>query len=127
MKIISAGRNKIGTSGGLPNMSQTIIGWFQDITFGIVTRTVVDYESVKTIKEVKTRGVVQPYQPTDLDIQVAGSRSFNWQMIHCLPDLDLEENSYIYYKGIQYKVMKKYYYEEYGYYEYIICEGYENG
>lgn len=108
-------------------MSNTIIGWFQDITFGVVTRAVVDYESVKSIQTIKTKGVVQPYQPTELDIQVAGSRSWNWLMIHCLPDLNLEENSYIYYKDIQYKVMKKYFYEEYGYYEYVICEGYENG
>ena len=124
--ITNGKANKIGTGGKLPNMSNTIIGWFQDITFGVVTRTVVDYESVKTIQTVKTKGVVQPYQPTELDIQVAGSRSWNWLMIHCLPDLNLEENSYIYYKDIQYKVMKKYFYEEYGYYEYVICEGYEN-
>ncbi|MBO7733119.1 MAG: hypothetical protein J6S67_11215 [Methanobrevibacter sp.] len=125
--ITNGKTNKIGTMSKLPNMSNTIIGWFQDITFGVVTRAVVDYESVKSIQTIKTKGVVQPYQPTELDIQVAGSRSWNWLMIHCLPDLNLEENSYIYYKDIQYKVMKKYFYEEYGYYEYVICEGYENG
>ena len=125
MKIVNAGSKKFGTGGGLPNMSQTIIGWFQDITFGVVTRTQQDFETVETIQQVKTRGVVQPYKPEPLEIQLAGTRSWNWQMIHCLPELTLENNQFIYYQGVKYKVMQVLKYDEYGYRQYNICETYD--
>lgn len=125
MKIVNAGSKKFGTGGGLPNMSQTIIGWFQDITFGVVTRSIVNYESVETVTQIKTRGVVQPYKPEALEIELAGTRSWNWQMIHCLPSLTLENNQFIYYQGVKYKVMQVLKYDEYGYREYHICETYD--
>lgn len=123
MKIVNAKNNKISSS-GLPNMSNTIIGWFQPITFGVVTRGTLDYDDTESISIVTTRGVVQPYKPTDLEIKEAGTRSWGWQMIHCLPDFVLENNQFIYYEGIKYKVMHNRPYDKYGYREYIICEGY---
>lgn len=125
VKIINANSLKLGASGHLPNMSQTIIGWFQPITFGVVTRTVSDYEGVETVTQVQTEGVVQPYKPEPLEIELAGSRSWNWQMIHCLPNLTLENNQFIYYKGTKYKVMQVQKYDEYGYRQYNICETYD--
>lgn len=125
MKIVNASGKKIGASNGLPNMSQTIVGWFQDIVFGVVTRTIVNYESVETVTQVKTQGVVQPYKPTELEIQEAGTRSWGWQTIHCLPDLELKNNQFIYYEGVKYKVMNHLPYNKYGYREYHICETYD--
>ena len=95
MRITNASSIKLNTGGGLPNMSQTIIGWFQPITFGVVTRSVVDYETTETVQQIQTRGVVQPYKPEPLEIELAGTRSWNWRMVHCLPELVLENNQYI--------------------------------
>ena len=125
MKIFNANSLKIGASGGLPNMSQTIIAWFQPIVFGVVTRAVVDYETQETVQQVHTRGVVQPYKPEPLEIEMAGSRSWNWRMVHCLPDLTLENNQYIYYEDVKYKVVQVLKYDEYGYRQYNICETYD--
>lgn len=124
MKISNANRIKIGAS-NLPNMSNTIVGWFQNITFGVVTRGSNDYDDSEVIKNVSTMGVVQPYKPTELEIQEAGIRSWGWQMIHCLPDLVLENNQFIYYEGVKYKVMNNLPYDKYGYRQYTICEAYD--
>ena len=121
--ISNANKRKI-TSGGLPNMSNTIVGWFQTLVFGVVTRAASDYDDTETVVNVSTQGVVQPYKPTELEIQEAGTRSWGWQMIHCLPDFVLENNQFIFYQGVKYKVMKNFPYDEYGYREYIICEAY---
>lgn len=125
MKIANASNIKIGANTGLPNMSQTIISWFQPIIFGIVTRSVADYEVTETIQQVQTRGVVQPYKPEPLEIEIAGTRSWNWQMIHCLPSLTLENNQFIYYEGVKYKVVSVLKYDKYGYRQYNICETYD--
>lgn len=124
MKISWAGSRKINSGGNLPNMSGTIVGWFQKITFGVVVRSQTDWDDQETVTNVSTMGVVQPYKPTDLEIQEAGTRSWGWQMIHCLPDLVLENNQFIYYEGVKYKVMNHYPYDKYGYRQYVICEGF---
>ena len=125
-RINSAGKSKIGANGKLPNMSMTIIDWFQPITFGIIKTTVVDYEKKITIDYVDTQGVVQPYKPEPLEIQQAGVRSWSWLMIHCLPDLQLYNNEYIMYENVRYKILQRNDYNKYGYIEYIACEAFED-
>ncbi len=124
MKINNASNKKIGGFGSLPNMSSTIISWFQPITFGVVKASVVDYERVVTIEQIETQGVVQPYKPEPLEIQQAGVRSWTWLMIHCLPNLQLRNNDYLYYEGVRYKVLMRADYSAYGYLEYIVCESF---
>ena len=89
--IVNAKNKKI-SNGNLPNMSETIVGWFLPIRIGIVTREVVDFEQVETIKWVDTQGVVQQYHTENLVINKDGDRSWDWIQIHCLPDLQLEND-----------------------------------
>lgn len=124
MKIVSAGKRKLSRS-NLPNMSQTIIGWFQPITFVKLTRTVVDYEQVLTDTKINTQGVVQPYKPEPLEIQQYGTQSWIWQDMHCLPDVTLNTDEIIIYQNVKYKVLYKKDYTEYGYVEYMLCETFE--
>ena len=124
MKITGAGKRKLSQS-NLPNMSQTIIGWFQPITFVKLSRSVVDYEQVLTETRINTRGVVQPYKPEPLEIQQYGTQSWIWQDMHCLPDVTLKTDEIIVYQNIRYKVLYKKDYTEYGYVEYMLCETFE--
>lgn len=122
--MISNGKNiRIG-GGNLPNMSQTIIGWFQPITFGVVESSLVDFEKVETIKYVDTKGVVQPPKPEDIEIQPEGIRNWEWLEVHCLPDLMVNVNEYIYYNGLKYRVMQRENFSAYGYVKYLILEAY---
>jgi len=124
MKITGAGKRKLSQS-NLPNMSQTIIGWFQPITFVKLSRSVVDYEQVLTETRINTQGVVQPYKPEPLEIQQYGTQSWIWQDMHCLPDVTLKTDEIIVYQNIRYKVLYKKDYTEYGYVEYMLCETFE--
>lgn len=123
--IKNANKNKIGSKSRLPNMSQTIMGWFLPIEFGIVTRQIVDYEPVDTITRIKTQGVVQPPKPEDIELQVEGVRNWEWQEIHCLPNLQVDVNQFIFYLDKKYKVMKKENFSQYGYMRYLVCEAYD--
>lgn len=124
MKITGAGKRKLSQS-NLPNMSQTIIGWFQPITFVKLSRSVVDYEQVLTETRINTQGVVQPYKPEPLEIQQYGTQSWIWQDMHCLPNVTLKTDEIIVYQNIRYKVLYKKDYTEYGYVEYMLCETFE--
>ena len=124
MKITGAGKRKLSQS-NLPNMSQTIIGWFQPITFVKLSRSVVDYEQVLTETRINTKGVVQPYKPEPLEIQQYGTQSWIWQDMHCLPNVTLKTDEIIVYQNIRYKVLYKKDYTEYGYVEYMLCETFE--
>lgn len=115
---------------GLPNMSQTIQSWFQNITFNVVTRGLtndsdgVDWipESVQTIK---TQGVVRPPSDKDLKILPEGTWAWEWLQIHCLPDVKLETNQYVEYENKRYKVMAKKDWNKYGYVRYTLLEAFQ--
>lgn len=125
MKKISNGKNLNISNSSLPNMSQTIVGWFQPITFGLITYSLVDFENQETVTYIDTQGVVQPYRPEPLEIQAAGDVSWSWLQVHCLPDLILKNGSYVYYNGVKYKVLSKSDYRAYGYVEYMLTETFE--
>ena len=122
--ITRAKNKKINQNNNLPNMSSTIVGWFLPIKIGIVTRGIVDYEQTKSVKWIKTEGVVQQYKTQDLEISKEGERSWDLLQIHCLPNLQLENDDLIIYKDTLYKVMNNNNYSDYGYMEYICVETY---
>lgn len=121
--MITNGKNR--AVGNLPNMSQTIIGWFQPVTFITLQKTVNDdFEEVVTETPVNTQGVVQPPKPEVIEIQPEGIRNWEWLEIHSLPNLQLNINEYVIYNGLRYKVMQKSNYAAYGYMHYLILEAY---
>lgn len=120
--IQNAKNKKINGNNKLPNMSGTIVDWFLPIRVGIVSRALSDYEQVESIKWIDTQGVVQQYKTQDLEINKDGDRSWDILQIHCLPDLQLENDDVIIYKNTKYKVMNNNNYSDYGYMEYICYE-----
>lgn len=110
----------------LPNMSKTIQEWFLPISFDIVTRTLngADWE-VSSTQTINTKGVVRPPSDTDLKLLPDGTWSWQWLQIHCLPNVLLENNQFVSYDGVVYKVMAKKDYTPYGYIRYTILEAYQ--
>lgn len=109
----------------LPNMSNTIVGWFLNITFELVKRQLngADWELV-TVDKISTKGVVQPPSDKDLKILPEGTWAWEWLMLHCLPNVSLETNDFIKYDDKTYKVMAKKDFTKYGYIRYTLLEAY---
>lgn len=122
-----AGKNPLNnTNSALPNMANTITSWFLDITFEVVERTLNGADWVETtIQTIKTKGVVQPPRDKDLTILPEGTWAWEWLMLHCLPDVQLNTNQYIIYDGTMYKVMSKKDWTKYGYVRYTILQAYQ--
>lgn len=125
--IFSANRfNLSNTNSTLPNMANTITGWFLNITFDVVERTLSGADWTETtVETVNTRGVVQPSRDIDLKIFPEGCWAWEWLTIHCLPDVQLNTNQYIRYDGTLYKVMAKKNWEKYGYCRYMVLEAFK--
>lgn len=126
--MINSAKNILltNTNSTLPNMANTITGWFLNITFEIVERTLDGADWVETTTQtINTKGVVQPPRDKDLTILPEGTWAWEWLMLHCLSDVQLETNQYIRYDGKTYKVMAKKDWQKYGYVRYTILEAFK--
>lgn len=127
--MINSARNNLitNTNASLPNMSETIKSWFLNLTFEIVERTMTgaDYTVNWATKQiVNTKGVVQPPSDKELKILPEGSWAWEWLMVHCLPDAQIEVNQFVRYDNKVYKVMKKKDWIKYGYVRYYLLEAF---
>ena len=106
-------------------MGEVLPSWFQPLTFDLVTKTVVDYEVQEVRQTIQTQGVRQPMSAKQLEIKPEGQRAWQWETIHCLPDVKLKVDDIVIFDGVRYRVMQKWDWSEYGYLEYHIHQAYE--
>lgn len=111
---------------GLPQLGTPVAEWSQNITFNVLTKSVVNFLNVETVATVNFRGVVQPLSPQALLIKPEGQRAWTWLQIHSLNSLILKPDDIITYEGQDYRVMSKIDDSKYGYVEYHVCTGYQN-
>ena len=105
-------------SSPLPNVSNVVRSYLQDVILQKRKITNIDYNNTITIDfEVVARAVVQPLTPQKLDIKPDGQRSYEWQQMH-VPEEYLNNSvstgDYISYEGKQYTIMNDLGYNHYG-------------
>lgn len=125
--IIGAGSigNVYEVAQATPQMHETIQGWFQPMTVGIVTVQNVDRQAVESITTIETKGVIQPLSARAVEQKPEGQRDWKWSMLHCAKNLLLKNNDVIRIHGVQFRVMKNWQYQDYGYLQYDICEDFQ--
>lgn len=109
---------------GVPQMGETLKGWFQSMTFIKLVKTVVNFENFETEEEIKFRGVWQPASAESLMLKPEGQRSWRWYTVHAEKTLILNPDEIILYRGQRYRVKDKNDYFEYGYIQYGLIEDY---
>lgn len=115
---------KIGAQSNLPDVSDALLDWFQNMTFDLITKTITDYDLTETATTVSTKGVRQPFSAQQLSIKPEGQRAWKWETLHCLPNVKLNPDDIVVFNGVRYRVMEKLDYSEYGYLEYHIIQDY---
>ncbi len=111
-------------SGTLPNMTAALLNWFQQMTFGVVVKTISDFQVVETMTEVSFMGVWQPLTGRQLMMKPEGERQWDWYWLHADPSLTLKIDDIIIFLGVQYRVMTQKNYTLYGYVEYTLVNDY---
>lgn len=110
--------------GTLPNVSRALLNWFQPLNFVTIVKTVVNFAVVETLTTVNFLGVRQPFTPQMLLMKPEGERQWKWETIHALPGLILSPDDIITFLGVNYRVMQKLDWKEYGFVEYHIVQDY---
>ena len=123
---ISNGKDKlISAFNTLPQVDDALFGWFQTVTFTLITKTIVDFELVETTVESSFYGVKQPMSPQELKMKPEGERSWKWYTIHATTELILKNDDIIIIEDTKFRVMKKLDYKEYAYVQYDVLEDYQ--
>lgn len=126
--MIGLGSKKpVNQASQLPQMTDALFSWFIKMTLDRITTEIINYETVETRTTIKTRGVLQPMSMTKLKLKPEGQTHWKWHTLHSDPSLNLEFNDVIVFKDIEYRVLGKFYYEDYGYFEYdLVSDWREN-
>ncbi len=123
--VFSANKMSVSDAAlGLPNVRTTITSWFRPIVLGRITKTVVDFEVVETIRELRCMGVIQPFGPAQLRLKPEGQRSWEWKMLHTTPDVHLENDERFKIRGVPFRVMSNQDFVDYGYMAYELVQDY---
>lgn len=107
---------------GLPNVGGALIGLFQPMIFGRVTKSTIGYQVDETAENTSFRGVMQPLTDRALLLKPEGQRAWSWYMLHAEPHLKLDVDEVVTYNGRQLRVMALKDYAEYGYVEYHLVQ-----
>ncbi len=122
--MISNGKDRLLTAnpGTLPDMTDALMDWFQNLVFTTVTKTVVNFKLVETVVANSYQGVVQPFTPEQLQMKPMAQQQWKWSTVHATPDLIMKNDDEFIYLGLEYRVVSKTDYKEYGYVLYEIVE-----
>lgn len=115
--------------GSLPTVYESLLQWFQPLTFVRIVKSVVDSQLVETRTAIVTQGVIQSANSRNLEIKPIGQRKWIWKTLHALPGLLLEPDDIIIQTNIltgdiEYRVMAQNDYTEYGYVSYNLVQNY---
>lgn len=110
--------------GTLPDMSSALLDWFQPMIFTQIVKVVENFVVTETPTDVSFQGVMQPFSDQQVRMKPEGQRTWKWYMLHAEPGLLLNPDDTTKYKGIQYRVLFKRDWKEYGYVEYHLVQDY---
>ncbi len=110
--------------GTLPSVQSAIFDFFRPMIFTKIVKTIVRANLVETPTSFNTKGMLQPLGPQKLQMKPEGQRKWKWKQLHVLPDIDLTPDDKITILGVEFRVMDKYEWAEYGYLEFHVVEGY---
>jgi hypothetical protein len=112
------------TPGTLPNVADALLQWFQPLIFGVLTKTIVNFQVQETAVDTTFFGVWQPMTSQKLQMKPEGQRAWEWVTVHALPSPALQPDDVILRNGIQFRVSEKRDYTQYGYIEYELVNDY---
>ena len=111
---------------GMPNMSNTLIGWEVPLTLVKIKQEVVDGDVIKSEQLINFLGCWQPLRDEELQFKPENQRSWSWYWIHAKSGtLNLQTQDKIIFQGERFKVMGVKNYSLNGFIEYQIIRDYE--
>lgn len=112
-------------TGTVPNVGGAMRDWFQPMVFVLVEKQTINFQEVELGTPICFQGVVQPFTDRELAIRPEGQRAWTWLQLHADPVLKLAVDDCIIYLNVQYRVVSRKNYTNYGYCEYSLVQDYK--
>jgi hypothetical protein len=109
--------------GTLPDLSGAVTEYFQPMTFKRLVKTVVNFKNSEAATVVNAFGIIWPARQ-GLSITQNGQRLWIEKELFCTPSLILNPDDIIIFQTVQYRVMGKTDYSQFGYITYQLNQDY---
>lgn len=106
----------------VPDVSAAIMSLLRPMQFILVKKQQIAGETQEIKRQVLTMASRQPLKAQQLILKPEGQRAWKWEKIHAIPEYELYVDDIIVFNGINYRVMEKTNYSEYGFVEYDIAQ-----
>lgn len=113
----------------LPDMRKAVLHWSKLTTVFIVTKSLVEYETIETIRQ-QTVKLMRAPTGQDLEMKPEGQRAWNSEIVFSDITLELNPDDIIIFDCIdskRYRVVSKTDYAQFGYLEYKVLSDYSKG
>ena len=103
----------------LPRPQLGINLWSQGAKAKVVSQVVDEWGNVnERVWFFNFDGVIQPLDPEEIRVKPERQWSWDWWWFHTKETVQLNTNDRVYYRGVEYKIMNKKDYGDYGHIEY---------
>lgn len=124
--VFSAGKKKLNEQVcPAPSMRGTVLGWFKPLTMIFVTTTMKDGQAQAVERELKTSGMIQAGDPEKLEMKAEGERSWEWFVLHTLPNVQMQTDDRVSLAGVKYRVMSRTDWAANGFMRYNLIKDYQ--
>lgn len=108
--------------GTIPDVSGSLMDWFQLMQFQQVIKQNIGYQVVEDALPTNFWGMIQPLIPRKLYMKPEGQRAWSWYLVHAEPALVLKVDDVIVLNGVMTRVMSRRNNENFGYVEYEMVQ-----
>lgn len=108
----------------LPYIEDALDGWMQSMLIKKVTKAIVNYRVVETTTDQTILAVRQPFTTRQLMVRPEGQRQWQWEKLHVKHSDVFNLDDVIYFGTRKYRIFGINEWQQYGYVEYDIAQGY---
>ena len=108
----------------MPNMRGAVIGLFRPLEITVITTSIVKGLSQEVRKTYASAGTLQPMKARAVMLKPEGDRTLKWFVLHAGREIQLKPNDVVVRKGVPYRVMAVWPWEDYGFMKYELTEDY---
>ena len=114
------------SSSGLPDVGAAIMEILQPVVAVVMEKQQIDGYTQEIPVRINTKASIQPFSAQQLKMLPEGQRGWRYFAIYILSDVDLKPDEVFWINHNGYRIMAKYDWNRFGYFQYECVEDYNN-
>ncbi len=113
-------------SSALPNVGESIQELLQSVIATYIQKQQINGYTQEVLITILTRASIQPFTAQQLKIMPEGQRKWRYFTVYTQKNLDLQPDEIFAIKGINYRILGKTDWSDYGFFQYDTIEDYQD-